>query len=1143
MILVFSYYYIQAKKLRNDKIQHKALFEYNSKIEIRNWIIKMGGVYFHDTDSGSTDLFNDFSDTTYRNAANSSVKRIEADLVLKLISEHNDSIFGTSSKVISWKYNNPDFKPDSWELKALDTLKAGKKIYKEIFDGKLNLYRELRPMYMEVVCANCHHDTGLKTGDLLGAISMKIDLREINAQFYSSIKAYLITFLIIWVIGIFGFVVAYRRILKREKERNNALTELERVKDLLEENVEQKSTEIIKANRLLKSQIAEKQKLLETLEVNELRYRNIVEHSSNMFYSHDINHKLNYVSPKCEKFLDCTAEEAKTNWTTFITNNPINKLGFEKTQKAIDTATAQEPFQLELKTKLGRKLWVEVHEAPVVRNGKTIAIVGALHDITERKRTEEKLIFSEAKFKELFNSAPDGIMYLDKQGYILNCNPAGANMFGYTVAELMSKNISETLGEENMEFYMKKFPEFLEKGSLLIEKIKIPKKNGGYIYVRRHAKAIKNGESVVGIIVHSQDITSMVEASDKIAINETNLNQIQEIAGIGNYTFYFDTNKGEISNYLKNLLELQSVDSFGLEELINIVSEEDQNWVREKLSLITESGYRQFDIVHRVVSKETKRVYWVRHFGELTLNTEDKPQKILGSIQNINEQYKSQKLIKEREEHLRAIFKAASEISFITTTTEGSDSVILSVSPGTEKLFGYKKEELIGKKVKILHTEEDIDDFEENRKRMEAGEPGFLGEAKMRKKSGELINVYHRAFPLKFDDDKLKTALGVTMDLSEITQTRSDLAKREEQLDLLLNADPDLIYFKDANGRWILANDTTINVLKLEKLNYINKTNEELIELSSHLKESLESETELDNKAWETKSTYRSEIKLIANNRQSIFDVIRVPLFEDDGKRKGMLIYGRDISETKELSDKLLNAKKLEAVGLMASRLAHEFKNILQSISGYSQFALEGLNAKSSNYKDIQEVLSAADKANNLVKNLLTIPRNFELNPSPFNIIVSVKEFSHSVGNSLGEKLIFKTILPPEKVINVNLDKAYLEMVLLNITLNAKDAISDNGEIVLKVELRNPSITQYQLYPWLVERDYVCISVKDNGSGMTEDVVSKIFEPFYTTKKPGKGTGLGLSSSYDIVKLLSGFIDVESTPAKGSEFFIYLPLA
>ena len=192
----------------------------------------------------------------------------------------------------------------------------------------------------------------------------------IQPYFYQSQYFYASCALLLAVVG---YVTYYSR-THRHKHREEELVKIvaERTKDL---NLE----------------IIERNKAEEALRRSEQRLRDIVEHSTNLFYVHDINHVLSYVSPQTREFFDCEPEEALTRWTEFLTDNPTNRVGLEYTQRAIDTGKRQPNYELELIGKTGRKILVEVHEAPVVRNGATIAIVGALTDITGRKQLEEQL--------------------------------------------------------------------------------------------------------------------------------------------------------------------------------------------------------------------------------------------------------------------------------------------------------------------------------------------------------------------------------------------------------------------------------------------------------------------------------------------------------------------------------------------------------------------------------------------------------------------------------------------------------------------------------------------------------------------------------------------------------------------------------
>jgi PAS domain S-box-containing protein len=160
----------------------------------------------------------------------------------------------------------------------------------------------------------------------------------------------------------------------------------------------------------------------QTIKTKEIKLRNIIEHSTNLFYSHTPDHILTYVSPQTRKFLDCEPEEAKKRWTEFLTENPENEIGFILTNRAIKTGKIQPSYELELVGKKGRKLWVEVNEAPVVEEGQTIAIVGTLTDITDRKLAEEALIESKQMLRDVLNTIPVRVFWKDLDGVYLGCN-------------------------------------------------------------------------------------------------------------------------------------------------------------------------------------------------------------------------------------------------------------------------------------------------------------------------------------------------------------------------------------------------------------------------------------------------------------------------------------------------------------------------------------------------------------------------------------------------------------------------------------------------------------------------------------------------------------------------------------------------
>lgn len=964
-------------------------------------------------------------------------------------------------------------------------------------------------------------------------------------QIYSGkTDVYIILFSFIWIITITGFYLAYKKVKQRFKERVDAINQVEMIKSSLETKIRERTDELYHSKIELENEINDRKKIDEKLKISERRYRNIIEHSNNLFYSHTPEHKLTYVSPQTDKFFDCTQEEAKIRWAEFVTDNPINIKGLEITQKAIDSGEIQKPYELELITSKGRIIWVEVHEAPVVENGKTVAIVGALIDITSWKIASNTINKNEKKFRELFEEAPDGITHLDKHGFILDCNKAFADLLEYEVDDLIGTHISDTLVDYHKQMFKDRISELIENGKMLIDEVHLIKKNKQIIKARRNANAIYDDKGKFsGIIVHTHNITEFLHLRDSLIESEKLLIQSQKIAGIGSFSIDIDNKSWQGTEVLYNILEVDDSYPKTIDSWIDLIHPEDRKQMQDILINGIQKKQNRFELKHRLLL-HNNNVKWVSSIGELETNEEGILIKLTGSLQDITEKYLKDLKIKESEEQLRAIFNAADDVSFMTTTAEGIDSKILNISPGTERIFGYSRQELIGKPVSVLHIEEDISKFEDNLNKMKKGAPGFVGEISLVKKSGEKFDAYHKAFPLTVDKNDILTALAVTIDLTEVKETRRDLKKREEQLTTLINASPDLICFKDGEGKWLLANDANIKLFELEGVDYFGKTDIELTKYNSFFKEAFEGFMESDEMVWSLKklSRYQHVLKL-TSGEDRLFDVIKIPLYNNDGSRKGIVVLGRDITKQKELENELIKSKKLEAVGLMASRLAHEFKNILQSISGYSYFAQEGLDIEDRRYKDIGEVLKAARRADVVVKNLLKAARKFNLKLIKNNIHNIVNQFVSSNRKTFGEKIILEYSYEQEvEHLMTNCDSIHLELVILNMCFNAVDAMPEGGKIKIESKITQIIDNRTKNYDWIKGDKFITVSIEDEGIGMSQDTLGNLFEPFFTTKAIGQGTGLGLSSALDIVKSHGGFIEVKSVLGEGSKFFIHIPI-
>jgi PAS domain S-box-containing protein len=250
----------------------------------------------------------------------------------------------------------------------------------------------------------------------------------------------------------------------------------------------------------------------------------------------------------------------------------------------------------------------------------------------------------------------------------------------------------------------------------------------------------------------------------------------------------------------------------------------------------------------------------------------------------------------------------------------------------------------------------------------------------------------------------------------------------------------------------------------------------------------------------------------------------------------------RDVSREAHLEEQVRRSQKMEAIGLMAGGVAHDFNNLVQVIDGFAGLAVRDLNDPAICREHLEKALSATRRAAQLTRQLLAFGRRQTLQTEDVDLNDLVAEHLRMVQRLIGAHIEVE-IFPQPSIDNVRVDRGQLEQVLLNLCINARDAMPGGGR--LTVELHNVTLTKSNL-PSVGEARpgrYVRFTVRDTGSGMDKATLQRIFDPFFTTKPTGKGTGLGLSVVYGIVEQHRGFIDVVSAPGAGSEFSVYLPVS
>lgn len=496
------------------------------------------------------------------------------------------------------------------------------------------------------------------------------------------------------------------------------------------------------------------------------------------------------------------------------------------------------------------------------------------------------------------------------------------------------------------------------------------------------------------------------------------------------------------------------------------------------------------------------------------------------------ERIRAQQATREMEGRFYELFESSPDAIFV----ESAEGLVLDVNRAACELHQMTREQLLGRHVADLVPPESRQAVERDFKQL------FHGQAS--RVEGESLVSDGRVVPVEISTGRICYAgqpalLLHVRDISERKQVEAALRSSEQLFHSVWENSTDGMRLTDAYGRVIAANDAYCQLVQLPResvegnpyLEMFSEQGEPMDELADYV-----SRFALRKIApkWEGQVMLGAGRRAVLEQSNSFVEL--------QGKPAMLLSVFRDVTQQRRLEEQYRQAQKMEAIGQLAGGVAHDFNNILTVIHGHASMLTMNAHLDENGARSARQVVQAAERAAGLTRQLLTFSRRQVMQTRQLDFNEVVRNITKLMARILGEDIVL-SVGYAEAAPQVNADESMLEQVVLNLAVNARDAMPDGGELSLQVGTVTLSDADLFRHPDVRAGEFVTLSVSDTGMGIAPEHLPHIFEPFFTTKAKGKGTGLGLATVYGVLKQHHGWIEVESLQRRGSKFTAFFPRA
>ncbi len=764
------------------------------------------------------------------------------------------------------------------------------------------------------------------------------------------------------------------------------------------------------------------------------------------------------------------------------------------------------------------EITMRVVEAPGIH-----AFQSIIRDVTDRRRAEERLAQNERRFRAMFEQSGVGMAELTPDGTFLLANDRFCRLVGYTEAELRRKTFGDITHPDDLPRNREEITRLLngEVGSLVTEK-RYLRRDGSPVWARVTVALVRDAAGAPDFIVAViEDIGQQRAAEDALRTSETKYRSIFESITDVYYRVGIDGTVELVSPSATALLGYTPAELQGQSAPAFVVHPEEWRGLLDRVG-------REGAVPDMEIALRTKRgeelIVSVSARG--VTDAHGRMVGYEGLLRDVTERRRS-------EEQLRLLTRAVGQAQDVVFMTK-PDGTITFCNDAFERVYGYSREETIGRTPRLVNSgRQSLESYELFWQEIQSGR-NFRGDFVNRTKDGRLVVVQASVTPIVGEGGKVQGFIAVQHDVTEQKRAEEALRESEEKYRRLFEEDLTADSITTPDGRILACNPAFAKTYGFASVE--DALRHSVLELyespvqRDELLAALRTHRKLEY--------YEVRLRRIDGRPVHIIENM-IGRFDEAGQLIEIQTYAFDNTERKKLEQQLLQVQKMESIGTLAGGIAHDFNNILAIILGFTGLLPQQRENSPRFQQSVDSITKAVERGAHLVRQILTFARKTEVDVGAMSVNELIRDLVRMLEETFPKSIEIRTDL--QRYLDPILgDQSQIHQAVLNLAVNARDAMADGGTLTIRTALVSRSELQNR-FPNAAAPSYVQISVQDTGIGIDEATRQRIFEPFFTTKERGKGTGLGLSVVYGVVTGHGGFIEVQSSPGHGTTFLVYLP--